>query len=738
MADREEISRLMADVAGIESNDPDVKKIQKNIAELDGDVTKLMNPAADGSGWKILTQQDKESLIQKYESCMTQMNAYLNQHADDQEPDPNREHIRQTMQEMWNFFREDVATIRAYNPAREPKSLATLFEDARTVTIETNGHELERWGGALSSRIPLTTNLNGKVVSGVFTPKKIYDPAGRLRGFFEEALAKVPAKKREQARQVMESVLNPAQKYPKTNPNLMPGEENTSKAHALNFLNHVIQKDNEGYTFVSEPHLLEAFALQSGMTPAAVKKLFGTKAIEQLQKTIDDGEIIVNGDAKMPEGADITMRNVAMSRVADYFGVPEVIARSRPMKMKIGNQVVEGVFMEKAEGIDLSKSASSPDYVDRNPMDGTDGEGLRQAADLQVLDFICGNIDRHRNNMFYKFDKNGKFAGVQGIDNDCCFGKFFPMGRQNHLVGIGDLQMISEEMSRKIMNTTEEQLRMLLHGMIEEEAIDAACFRLQQVQQKIRLATPENTRNTDSIKMHGALVPLKREGWAQPFVRKIIKSIKENNIFKKVFKSADELSRSKNPYLRVRDRHMQSFGNNNRATLGGVYSQYDKGGVLISMLDRATKGKRTSPEFEAIRKAINDYRKYTADLVRRMNSAKEKVENGEKDPAVIQDQRVSNADFMMMQKKLQEIKKASDHYHENKLNKLGGAENASKYEQKRLRTSELVSEFVDSWSKMQPEEEKQLKINNRQNVEEMIRANKEPAPAANEEAPQLQ
>ncbi len=39
----------------------------------------------------------------------------------------------------------------------------------------------------------------------------------------------------------------------------------------------------------------------------------------------------------------------------------------------------------------------------------------RDIADIQVLDYICGNIDRHGGNLFYDVDpKTGKIMGVQG------------------------------------------------------------------------------------------------------------------------------------------------------------------------------------------------------------------------------------------------------------------------------------------------------------------------------------
>ncbi len=42
---------------------------------------------------------------------------------------------------------------------------------------------------------------------------------------------------------------------------------------------------------------------------------------------------------------------------------------------------------------------------------------MSQITDIQVLDFICGNTDRHFGNLMYGFDKNGKLM-LQAFDND--------------------------------------------------------------------------------------------------------------------------------------------------------------------------------------------------------------------------------------------------------------------------------------------------------------------------------
>ena len=46
----------------------------------------------------------------------------------------------------------------------------------------------------------------------------------------------------------------------------------------------------------------------------------------------------------------------------------------------------------------------------------------KSLADLQVLDNLLGQVDRHTQNHMLQSDKQGRAIGVTGIDNDFSFG----------------------------------------------------------------------------------------------------------------------------------------------------------------------------------------------------------------------------------------------------------------------------------------------------------------------------
>lgn len=127
-----------------------------------------------------------------------------------------------------------------------------------------------------------------------------------------------------------------------------------------------------------------------------------------------------------------SLRNCAMSYTAELLGIGNLLAYSKPVEVLIeddGNgesMTLKGTAMMPAKG-----KVFADDELDTNAfrLSITSFEncpGLNaQVADMQVLDFLCGNSDRHLYNMSLTIDENGKVREIQGIDNDSSFGEFF-------------------------------------------------------------------------------------------------------------------------------------------------------------------------------------------------------------------------------------------------------------------------------------------------------------------------
>lgn len=192
------------------------------------------------------------------------------------------------------------------------------------------------------------------------------------------------------------------------------------------------------------------------------------------------------------EETNINLRNNAMSDYAGMLGMPNIVARSVPMTLIRDGVVSHGSFMDTAQGVsvhDLNKG--NPKFRGRNLL--ITGEALRQISNLQVIDFLSGNIDRHSGNMFYRVDcsKPGevRLVGVQGIDNDASFGEveYKGGGLNGRMSNIDDIKLIDDETARRILATKPDDVENMIRlARLSNGELSQARERLEAMQERIR------------------------------------------------------------------------------------------------------------------------------------------------------------------------------------------------------------------------------------------------------------
>lgn len=207
-------------------------------------------------------------------------------------------------------------------------------------------------------------------------------------------------------------------------------------------------------------------------------------------------------------GADVSVskRNVASSRMAELLGQGNVIAHSELAQVtdKSG-RVLEGILMQQAEGksgADLAEAfqtqkqkecfESGKEYekaMGNFTYDMTTPSLQKSMSTLQIMDWISGQVDRHKGNYFIQRDAQGKMTGVTGIDNDFAFGRTAGGGNYGaYTVQDGRLNIphMDKDLAMRIMALTPDTIQLFLGDILDPQLTDACWGRVKQLQDAIQ------------------------------------------------------------------------------------------------------------------------------------------------------------------------------------------------------------------------------------------------------------
>lgn len=215
---------------------------------------------------------------------------------------------------------------------------------------------------------------------------------------------------------------------------------------------------------------------------------------------------------------NMTKRNVATSRMAALLGLEHLVAKSETTEIldKATGQTIRGNLMEKANGamdgnafgVQFERALGKDKAVKVNNL------VQRDLLNLQVLDVLCGQSDRHMGNIMIQFDRKSPITkenplkgdetvtGIMGFDNDAAFGTNTDvvsrnaMGRKDRRVydpatGEMTLPYMDKKLAERILELKPEVVRFALKGLITDAEIEAALKRLQLMQTAVT-----NTKKT--------------------------------------------------------------------------------------------------------------------------------------------------------------------------------------------------------------------------------------------------
>lgn len=226
------------------------------------------------------------------------------------------------------------------------------------------------------------------------------------------------------------------------------------------------------------------------------------KANDSLRKVVEASSDLYEDNSKFKVlMSDVNDRSL-ISRSVASTAVDRLVGLQTTAEEKFGideNGKVIGLSVQ-ADGAGVrseykfpGESESRTSYLD---IDYSDPRIQRGLHDLQAMDYITGQIDRHAGNIFVD-PQSGK---VTGIDNDLSFpdldrDEMFKRNKQ-----LGDKvpahlpNMMHEETARRIMAISPDSLRKTLEavqdpngeGKLDDYQIGCAVVRLEQLQQAIR------------------------------------------------------------------------------------------------------------------------------------------------------------------------------------------------------------------------------------------------------------
>ena len=486
------------------SRAPHYKKVCASLKGLVQLTNRLNDPEYD------MSPKEYEALSISYKAVQDACKEYLAGKAEFDEFERNREGI---IADISSVVDKDIAALLQCNPLN-PGSLSEVMEKSRMRKIVINDKTIKEVGAAMSSRIPIKLNNGTK---GFFTPKSEYNQDADWKKEiekFEGAFSGISedCKKKLELLKSNEEAQNEFSNY---NPPFPVKHDKRNEPAVKNFMYRVAVQLGMGK---DEKEVKRLFSKNKGLYDTLVDLSGALSPITRKQ-----GVMAVSGIKK---GDVISSRNCAMTDVAKMLGCQKLIANSTPMKVEINGREVEGVFMEAAEGSDIDNLKENDPLMRAKENSFNSKEALQQMADLQVLDFICGNTDRHMGNLFYKFKKNTKgeirFVGVQGIDNDCSFGriKITPPNRIMRMVNIKDMRYISESMALRINNIQKEMLELkLAHNDLSAPEIAGVMERLKMVDEAVKNNTIK-TVNQEYWKTHRIAIDEREKNYF-PYIKEL-------------------------------------------------------------------------------------------------------------------------------------------------------------------------------------------------------------------------
>ena len=473
----------------------EVDKIKNlNKLERSADIGNLITLINEKKKKESLSYDDLSELLRLYkhsvDSVSKSIKADENKLSANQTDPKNKKKTEEELEKRRKLRRTLAKDYKAILGAREkfsddkPVKLEDIFENSRATKKEIDISEIKKSAGGINVRLVLPLGKK-KVYFTESKPTKSFEDSinGTLDSEIKDFGSNAAFLMNQDCRDAIADFVKGCSS--KTIDNL----RNIKDTIGMNTTDKI--KNEFRKAFDQDAKLEQKTEKLFNMLDKPGKVLVFVDAIDKLAKA-KFAERIRNDDATRT-GAKQDKRNSAMSTVADLLGCPDVICHSENLNVVVKDKnkvkgTIKGTAMDEAIGDDVHNLSYDCDfynlYTEDSVKDNT--KLMSQIADIQVLDFICGNTDRHFGNLMYGFDKNGKLT-LQAFDNDTSFtNKNEMFDNWNGTVDPSGMRMINKKTADLIDSLNMADFKLMLYGFdLTEKEVENAAERLKTMKDTV-------------------------------------------------------------------------------------------------------------------------------------------------------------------------------------------------------------------------------------------------------------
>ena len=479
--------------------DKNARRLSDAVTGINQMIERLSEPDTNGK-YPDLDENTLLDLNRKYAEALKECDNMIN--GKDLSGWTKRSQKYKTYSDMAALTRKFLASDLKYLETANAKLGGTLPEvisNARSVVLDAGEVKFGKLSGEQSSRIPMTvTTQSGKKVKGLFTVKDDFDPVANLNSLFDK-MAVVPELKplMDQVK-LKDDFNNYDQLLARYRTVSKMIEEKDGAVDPMSILSvmtdlqHPELRQMEGYKKA------EAF-----LKKPDIKKEISAAFTDNYKPVM--GKLNVNYIHGGIRSANLDTKNAASSVIAALLGRSDLFANSVPVRMKKGDKIIEGTFMEFAKGIDLKRIGSSwsdPENAPYYMLDmekGVNGRPVvKDIFDMEFVDYIIGNYDCHGANVLYDIQagNHGYYLnGIKRIDLDNTFPEadVDPKGLKC-LASVEKMKVISDSMAQRVKNLDGETIKLALRNYMKspanpmglsEAAVDKMIARLENAKSRI-------------------------------------------------------------------------------------------------------------------------------------------------------------------------------------------------------------------------------------------------------------